>query len=245
MTKSYAAEALDEARRVESQLDWLLFANEQDMRLFGDPMPPALWSPGDPLNEPPETEEQAIARFTAGIDEDSAQFAQIVEYIHDYYSEEQDGYWYDDEPDNPRCIDCDVTWIGADPCFVCGVMQPSMPYFDLWMESDTSARWSEFAEGMAAGDAERLHQELVTALTGRSYLETFVDRKLAEQGHHRRNAALTRVSLPEQITTYRLITYFHHREEENEEVAPFPYPSSELVSYATADAEATRRFYET
>lgn len=102
--RSHSASVLDEADRFQTQLDWMLFTQEQDARIWAPPAHSGEWKPGDPLQTRPVAflgEQWIRPMFQAiPIDQFNNRDAVLARI---------------------RCSDCDTFWRGNQPCWNCGV----------------------------------------------------------------------------------------------------------------------------
>lgn len=126
MPRSKSVEVLNEADRFTTQLNWLLFADEQVSRLFAPSKGTNVkgkkdWRPGKPLYKWPmghmapfadcSCDECLEQYIVYGI---SSQYIRpMIQEIYDVHEE-----WI------YRCDPCEVSWDGAEPCWNCGVPQP-------------------------------------------------------------------------------------------------------------------------
>jgi hypothetical protein len=103
LTKS--AEVLSAADRQEDIIDWILFSNEQNSRIFAELGPEEWWRPGIPLYKKPDGWMEAGAQYIRPMIQEQpiGRFHNIdaVKYIQ-------------------RCNDCETSWAGKDVCFNCG-----------------------------------------------------------------------------------------------------------------------------
>lgn len=180
--KSYSAAVLDEAHRVRTQMDWVLFTHEQERLLFGESE--VEWTPGDPLYTPPPTKEEFLAEVLSdvwshrGHQSDDVRDCPIVacrrsvrratEMVEEHFAEYDSLY---QEQMVPRCRNCEVGWRGEPKsrCFICGEQpdyQDEVKFIiDYWCPTNTSADWSPALLEMAERHDERLHQDLVRILS--------------------------------------------------------------------------------
>jgi hypothetical protein len=114
---------LDEADRQQRIIDWMLFANEQDTRLFGY-NEEIEWVPGEPIHERPNP---------FFYDGRGNYVRPMVQTIHLDRFHNNDSVHF-----KPRCHDCKVSWKGEEPCFVCGEDRPlvefSLASWDIFRE---------------------------------------------------------------------------------------------------------------
>lgn len=167
MTKyrTQSATVLNDADALERRMDWILFAQEQDARLWGNS---EEWLPGDPLFTHP------WLIPTSGCDccpaeEESEYTGHTVRPIFQVFE-------VDDTLNSyipARCEPCGVSWHGDEVCFVCDAERKS-PYFQRSMPPmyygvntvSFSAMFDGFTEGMRlAGESiARLDIQLTEAL---------------------------------------------------------------------------------
>lgn len=112
--RTKSADVLNEADRYQKQLDWQLFAYEQERRLY-ELRDDVDWIPGEPLYAHPD----AVGyRFVPPGVEFDADFIEwpgswgncpraMIEQIEEIFL-------------LMRCEDCEVRWSGLEPCWVCG-----------------------------------------------------------------------------------------------------------------------------
>jgi hypothetical protein len=92
-----SVEVLDAADDISRQMDWVLFCHEQAQILYGGK--PGQWQPGEPLHKRP-----AFPSLTG---------QQYIRWMIEEFP-------LDHGTVTPRCANCEVSWAGGDPCFVCG-----------------------------------------------------------------------------------------------------------------------------
>jgi hypothetical protein len=100
--RAQSADVLNSADNMTRQLDWMLFVQNQDKQLFGE-NPYTDWVPGVALYPKPKRSELFDGRGCY-----IRPMFEVLEYGGKMLREAA------------RCKDCDVSWKGSDPCFVCG-----------------------------------------------------------------------------------------------------------------------------
>lgn len=102
--KTKSAEVLNEADRFEDILNYTLFVQEQDSRLWSGGE--GEWHPGDPL--PPQEIDPAFE-----LDMEQS-FSREDFVMHNQAHVDRFKYF------TIRCEDCEVSWTGSEPCWMCG-----------------------------------------------------------------------------------------------------------------------------
>ncbi len=106
MTNRQSVEVLNEADSMERRLDWILFKSEQEQQLVWRE---GEWNVGDEIWNRPSwwmSSRQYIRPIIQSLDIN----------MYSSFGEEL----------IVRCTDCEVDWIGPEPCFVCGLTSPDM-----------------------------------------------------------------------------------------------------------------------
>lgn len=154
MTNAKTAPVLDSADAELAKLDWVLFKQEQDARLFASKTDEDDdWVPGDYLYDYP-----TIARFSEftrpspGIDSsyfdyDEDSYGTSGNHVRPMFQLFNDGERYR----YVRCSDCDVDWAGDYPCFVCGEERESpkarFNFGGLYVDSDCPCIACQYRRG--------------------------------------------------------------------------------------------------
>lgn len=101
---------LNKADSIQRRMDWMLFVQEQDMRLFGHE---DGWGPGDPIHKRPGHGgwlvhgDQYVRDMIEDIDIEAFNSLPEVYYPRNW------------------CQPCEVLWESDEPCFVCGTQYPA------------------------------------------------------------------------------------------------------------------------
>lgn len=115
--RTQSAEVLNEADALERKLDYMLFVQEQNARLWSDP---SDWVPGDPIAE---TEwglnhyHEMIGRIQHFVWRESGPLGNVMRPMFQLFEDDDTM----ESREEVRCEDCDV-WFGfpENTCFVCG-----------------------------------------------------------------------------------------------------------------------------
>jgi hypothetical protein len=148
MTNTKSADVLNGSDSFEDRLNWVLFKQEQDARLWSglEMEGTKQWVPGDPMYSKPERGRFPEFEFPSegfmidpddywinisDFDENGVRgnyYRPLFEIFSDVYREVRDpdnlGYWKMELKRDYRCAECEVHWWGDEPCFVCGVERP-------------------------------------------------------------------------------------------------------------------------
>lgn len=118
-TLARTAPILDAASRFETQMNWMLFVQEQEALLAKPGIP---WVPGDPLYERP------YGGHILGL--------QTIRYMMDLFD---DNTVADNAVEDYRhCEACDVHWRGHEGCWICG--EGERPEFPEYQPIDVNGR---------------------------------------------------------------------------------------------------------
>lgn len=140
MTNAKSAPVLDSADAVLNNLNWVLFKQEQDARLWSDP-DSADWYPGDEIWDYPVRYLRPFADASGYLDSFDGNAVRPMAELHDDLEFHSQGISHTFIEENGeireyinssgsmsvmspiyiRCEECETNWIGDDPCFVCGV----------------------------------------------------------------------------------------------------------------------------
>lgn len=104
LTNANSADVLDSADAFEDKLNWMLFAQEQDARLFAPRKHAKDWVPGDPMY-----------RHPMWLPDGQGNCPRYM--FQEFYLDEglsAEAHF------RIRCVDCGVGWTGDGPCWECG-----------------------------------------------------------------------------------------------------------------------------
>lgn len=102
--KKQSVDVLNDAYEFELKLNWQLFKAEQERVLYGPSN--VGWKPGIPIWTRPRGE---------GFGEQHTRRMFDLIPINRFHSTPFQIYMIDE-----RCVDCEVSWMGPDPCWICG-----------------------------------------------------------------------------------------------------------------------------
>lgn len=118
MTNAKSAPVLDSADAELAKLDWILFKQEQDARLFAPKAHEDDWVPGDNMYAYPRRvrDEDPFSESAVRVQGNCVRFMIELFDVNVFHAEGMDEW----DEIILRCGDCEVDWPGDEPCFVCG-----------------------------------------------------------------------------------------------------------------------------
>lgn len=121
-----SAGILSDADRFQAILDVQLFTMEQDIRLWVREDFVVTWRPGDPLyTDPRNMGSYELDEFGFEEEELSGYYGHCVRPMIEEFGDATD-------PRRMRCEDCDVSWRGTEPCWMCG--EEKKPRFSFYQD---------------------------------------------------------------------------------------------------------------
>jgi len=145
-----SADVINDSIRLERQMDWMLFGNEQNTRLWSG----EDWVPGDPMFPDPRRPLgcgcDECAEMLRSVGQNVRLFNHAIEYPAEYTGNTPRSMidLFDDGDRYPaiRCEPCGVSWRGLEACWVCGKERPTLL---ARMPSGSAASWTADEPRMA------------------------------------------------------------------------------------------------
>lgn len=145
MTNAKSADTLNDADSFEDKLNWILFKQEQDARLWssldidGSNYEPddefgvhhaASWRPGDPMYDEPVGRRRLVpdaGGFTVEYEGNHVRYMieEIDINVFHAWDAVRGGGMNEGNAIVLRCGECETIWEGPEPCFVCGEVRQS------------------------------------------------------------------------------------------------------------------------